>query len=65
MAEKSFVRQYLQAGLIDEMHLPVRPILLGAGENLWDGIDMDSLGYECAEHVAGERANHIFVRRRA
>jgi len=60
----STVRQYLQAGLIDEMHLAMRPILLGAGENLWEGLDMRALGYECADHIAGERANHIFVRRR-
>ena len=59
----STVRQYLRAGLIDEMHLAVRPILLGSGENLWDGIDMRSLGYECTDKVAGERATHIFVRR--
>ena len=61
----STVRQYLRAGLIDEMHLPVRPILLGAGENLWSGLDVRALGYECTDHVAGERANHIFVRRLA
>lgn len=61
----STVRQYLQAGLIDEMHLPVRPIILGSGESLWTGLDMRALGYEVADHVTGERANHIFVRRRA
>lgn len=59
----STVRQYLRAGLIDEMHLAVRPILLGSGENLWDGLDMRSLGYECTDQVAGERATHVFVRR--
>jgi dihydrofolate reductase len=60
----STVRQYLRAGLIDELHLAVRPVLLGSGENLWSGMDMPSLGYECADHVAGERATHIFLRRR-
>ena len=59
------VRQYLQAKLVDEMHLAVRPVLLGAGENLLGGIDLRALGYECAESVAGERATHVFVRRRA
>ena len=61
----STVRQYLQAGLIDELHLAVRPVLLGAGEHLWHGLDMRSLGYECAEQVVGERATHMFLRRRA
>ena len=60
----STVRQYLQAGLIDELHLAVRPVLLGAGEHLWHGLDMRSLGYECAEQVVGERATHMFLRRR-
>lgn len=58
------VRQYLQAGLVDELHLAVRPVLLGAGEQLLGGIDLRALGYECAETVAGERATHVFVRRR-
>jgi dihydrofolate reductase len=59
----STVRQYLQARLIDELHLAVRPVLLGAGEHLWNGIDARSLGYECVTHVAGERATHVFLRR--
>ncbi|RUL70450.1 dihydrofolate reductase family protein [Dyella choica] len=59
------VRQYLQAGLIDELHLAVRPVLLGAGENLWHGLDMHALGYECVKHLAGERAMHVILRKRA
>jgi dihydrofolate reductase len=58
------LRQYLRAGLVDEMHLAVRPVLLGAGERLFDEIDLRALGYECAMQVAGERATHVFVRRR-
>jgi dihydrofolate reductase len=61
----STLRQYLQARLIDELHLAVRPVLLGTGENLWRDIDMRALGYEVQKHVAGERAMHIFVRKRA
>src|SRR5260221_5272407 len=57
----STVRQYLRAGLIDEMHLAVRPVLLGAGEHLWSGIDMRALGYECEKYVAGERATHVVL----
>jgi dihydrofolate reductase len=58
------VRQYLRAGLVDELHLAVRPVLLGAGELLLDGIDLRSMGYECSKYVAGERAAHVFLRRR-
>jgi len=60
----STIRQYLQASLIDDLHLAVRPILLGAGENLFQGLDFRSLGYRCEKAVAGERASHVFLRRR-
>ena len=58
------VRQYLQARLIDELHLALRPVLLGAGEALFAGLDLRALGYECVKSVAGERATHIFLRKR-
>jgi dihydrofolate reductase len=62
----STIRQYLRAALIDELHLAIAPVLLGAGEHLLSGIDMRALGYECAEHVAGTRAAaHVIVRKRA
>ena len=57
------VREYLQAGLIDELHLAVRPVLLGAGEHLWHDLDMRALGYEVAEVIQGERATHVMVHR--
>lgn len=59
------IRQYLRAGLIDDIHLAIRPVLLGAGEPLLTGLDLRALGYECAHYVAGERAMHVFLRRRA
>ena len=58
------IRQYLTAGLIDELHLAVRPVLLGKGENLFGGLDLPGLGYECTHHVTGERAMHVFLSRR-
>jgi dihydrofolate reductase len=61
----STVRQYLQARLIDELHLAIRPVLLGSGEALWQGIDLHALGYECVRHVAGERALHVFLRKKS
>jgi dihydrofolate reductase len=59
----STIRQYLQAGLIDELHLAMRPVLLGSGEHLLHDIDLRALGYECTKSVAGERATHLFLRR--
>src|SRR5947208_1214361 len=59
----STIRQFLQAGLIDELHLALRPVLLGKGEQLFAGIDLRAAGYQVAEHVAGERAMHLFIRR--
>ena len=61
----STIRQYLRAALIDELHLAIRPVLLGSGEHLLNDIDMPALGYECAKHVAGERATNVFLRKRA
>lgn len=58
----STVRQYLAAGLIDELHLAIRPVLLGRGEHLFEGIDLRALGYETVENVAGERAMHVIIR---
>jgi dihydrofolate reductase len=58
------IRQYLQAGLIDEMHVAISPVLLGSGENLLSGIDAPSLGYECSEHVATPNALHFVLTRR-
>lgn len=59
----SAVRQYLRARLIDELHVAIRPVLLGSGEHLLNGIDMPALGYECAKCVPGERATHVFLRK--
>jgi len=61
----STIRQFLRAGLIDELHLAIRPVLLGTGEHLLHDIDMRALGYECWKSVAGERATHVYLRKRA
>jgi len=58
------IRQYLKAGLIDEMHLAISPTLLGRGENLWTGMDLGQLGYFCEEKVSSGQAAHMIVRRR-
>ena len=55
------IRQYLKAGLIDEMHLAISPILLGQGEPLFEDIDLPALGYRVKEHVSTEAAVHLVV----
>jgi dihydrofolate reductase len=57
------IKQYLHAGLIDELHVAISPVLLGSGERLFEGIDARALGYECVQHVASEKATHVVLRR--
>ena len=57
------IRQYLQAGLIDEMHLAVSPVLLGTGEALLEGIDLPALGFTVTEHVGTAKASHYVLTR--
>jgi dihydrofolate reductase len=59
------VRQFFEAKLIDEAHLVMRPVLLGSGENLFEGLDLRELGYRCTNYIAGERAAHIFLSKQA
>src|SRR5262245_40748349 len=47
----STIRQYLEAKLLDELHVAFSPILLGAGEPLFAGLDLPALGYECTNVV--------------
>jgi dihydrofolate reductase len=55
------IRQYLTAGLIDEMHLVIAPALLGRGENLLAGIDTVRLGYKCTQHASSDHAMHVVL----
>lgn len=57
------VRQYIQAGHVDEIHLAMAPVVLGRGEALFSGIDLRALGYRTVEHVPTERATHIVLAR--
>jgi dihydrofolate reductase len=59
----STVQQFLRAGLIDEMHLAVAPILFGAGENLFAGLDFPALGYACTERISTANTIHLIVKR--
>jgi dihydrofolate reductase len=55
------VRQYIQAGHVDEIHLAMAPVAIGQGEALFSGLDLRALGYRTVEHVATERATHIVL----
>jgi len=57
------VQQYLRAGLIDELHIAIAPIVLGGGERLFEGVDLRASGYECVQFVASEKATHVVLRR--
>jgi dihydrofolate reductase len=57
------IRQYLRAGLIDEMHIALVPVLLGCGESLFSDIDLPALGYRCVEHVATRSVTHAVLRK--
>jgi dihydrofolate reductase len=56
-------RQYLQAGLIDELHLALSPVLLGRGEAIFEGLDLPVLGYRVMESIATDLATHVVLGR--
>lgn len=57
----STIRQYLEKGLIDEMHLAFSPVFLGSGENLLAGINLPALGFSKTQTVFGEAAIHVIL----
>ena len=57
------IRQFLQAKMIEEMHLAVSPVVMGSGEALYAGLNLAELGYRCRELVAGEKAMHVMFGR--
>lgn len=61
----STVRQYLQAGLIDELHFAISPVLLGRGEAMFAGLDLPALGYSVTESTPTELATHVMIGRSA
>jgi dihydrofolate reductase len=59
----STVRQYLQAGLIDELHFAISPVLLGRGEAMFAGLDLPALGFRVTESASTELATHVVLGR--
>jgi dihydrofolate reductase len=59
------LRNYLRAGLVDEMHIAIAPVLLGTGEHLWAGLDLPAAGYSRTEHVTTPHATHVVLTRTA
>ena len=60
----SVIRQYLTADRIDELHLAISPVLMGEGEHLFSGINLDKLGFTPYKTVAGEQATHVLIRKK-
>lgn len=60
----STIRQYLQARLIDELHLAVSPVLMGRGENLFAGLDLPKLGYELSSSTPSDKVIHVVISKR-
>lgn len=56
------IQEYLRAGLIDQIHLAIAPVLLGSGGRLFGDLDLRELGYRCVEHAAPKAAMHVVIR---
>jgi dihydrofolate reductase len=57
------MQQYLRAGLVDEMHLALSPVLIGSGERLFEGLDAPRLGYRVSDSRSSPAATHVMIRR--
>jgi len=58
------IQQYLRAGLVDEIHFAIAPVLLGSGESIFSGLNLPSLGFDVVDRVATPMATHIVLRKR-
>jgi len=57
------IQQYLRAGLVDEMHVAIVPVLLGSGERLFDNLEGGAARYECVEFVSSPAVAHMRIER--
>ena len=53
------IQQYLRAGLVDDLHLAIVPVLLGRGERLFDNPDRGRVAYRCVEFVSSRSVTHV------
>jgi dihydrofolate reductase len=53
------MKQYLRAGLVDDMHFVIAPALIGSGERLFGDLDLPSLGYELKDQIPSPSATHV------
>jgi dihydrofolate reductase len=60
------IRQYLDAGLVDELHVALAPVVFGRGVRLFEGVDADRVALEQVRSESSSRVTHLFyaVRRR-
>ena len=58
------IRQFLEAEIIDDLHIAIAPRILGSGEHLLYGLDLTARGYECTTHVPTDAATHVVLTRR-
>ena len=57
------IRQFLAAGLVDEIHLAIAPVLLGQGERLFGGLPADIPGYSCSGLICSAGVAHTRITR--
>ena len=43
--------------------IAISPVLLGAGERLFEGINLPALGYACTRHESSPLATHVVLTR--
>ena len=55
----SVANQYLAAGLVDDIDVSIAPVILGAGERLFEGVRPGALALEQARAVEGPGVTHI------
>ncbi len=58
------MRQYLRAGLVDELHFVLSPALIGSGERLFPEVNLPSLGYQLTNHIPTPGATHVLLSKR-
>jgi dihydrofolate reductase len=57
------IQQHPRAGLMDDLHVVIAPVLLGGGERLFDHLGGGLDGYECVEFVSSPAAARVRLSR--